>query len=209
MVSLFDPRLVELYSQHTLESHDLSTIYDLAANDSNNDVESWSFEQLLGFTVHLLLTTQSSAVQEQLSQLIPKLGSVAVLPLLKILDRIEPHNPLYSVAWQSLNQIELYPLAIGLDQTITLDTAELSALAIQVLAPLTQVDEPSVLLLLHQLISPKTWQLLQLNSLEESSSLIADIVQCDRSLKVSVISHRDHQPSVLTETPDYPRLEII
>ncbi|MEL6491804.1 MAG: hypothetical protein AAFQ95_17745 [Cyanobacteria bacterium J06621_3] len=77
-----------LQAQHTLEQSDWLNIYAIAQTENNSqaqsEIDSFGFEQFLGFTCHLFVTTGSQQSREQLATILPKFGSIAVFPLLKI-----------------------------------------------------------------------------------------------------------------------------
>lgn len=172
MPALPKTHLISLHSQHSIQSHDLLTVWNLAqAEGMAEGCESHcSFEQFLGLAIHLLVTTQSQQTREQLAQQLTKFGSAAVLPVAKILYRMDPQSRLRVLAQQILDQMEPYPLIIGLSQVLDRETDEdLRAIAVQMLMNLIQNHERPVLLLLPKLVSQTTWRLLKRHLLAEIS----------------------------------------
>lgn len=170
MPTLLDDRLVSLHSQHSLDSHALFEICALANAEGMVDaIDSYSFKDFLGLTIHLFVTTQSQETREQLALQLPKFGSEVVLPLLKIVCRIQSQKNLQSLTQQSLEKISLYPRIIGLSQVLDREVdSSLRAMATQQLLQLIQANQPSILLLLPRLVSKRTWHLLKVKLLQES-----------------------------------------
>ena len=163
MSNMVNSGFVELHSQHTLQHADWMTISGLAkAENLGECFLSWDFEDFLGLAVYLFVTTQSKDTREQLSQLLPKFGSAAVLPLLKILCKKEifVEKTIPTLAQQSLTKMAPYPLVIGLNQVLNLKAqGDLKAAALQILRRLLQSCEPSTIVVLSQLLSDTNRQL--------------------------------------------------
>ncbi|MEO0394911.1 MAG: hypothetical protein AAF243_02860 [Cyanobacteria bacterium P01_A01_bin.137] len=171
MPTLFDTHLIDLHSQPSIQGHDLLTICALAESEGMvESIESYSFDQFLGLTIHLFVTTQSQDTREQLAQQLTKFGSAAVLPLIKILWRMRSHSSLQLLAQNSLEQMAPYSLIIGLSHFLDRETNDdLREIATQMLVNLMQDPNRSVLLSLPKLVSSKTWRLLKLHLLAEKS----------------------------------------
>ncbi|MEM1252301.1 MAG: hypothetical protein AAGI69_07695 [Cyanobacteria bacterium P01_H01_bin.21] len=171
MSTLLDTRLVALYSQHSIQYGDLLEIYELSTTETTvESIDTYRFDELLGLVVHLFVTTQSQQIREKLSALLPKFGSAAVLPLLKILCHLPAQASIHSLAQQSIADIAVYPLIIGLDQVLAYETNELvQKAAIQKLMHITRDNESSILLVLPKLVSQNTWGLIKVQLLRDSS----------------------------------------
>ncbi len=75
----------KLEAQHGLQGEDWLSICTLSeVKGIFESAQSWSFEEFLGFTLHLFITTDSPHVRAQVAQKLPKFGSRIVLPLIKI-----------------------------------------------------------------------------------------------------------------------------
>lgn len=168
MPTLLDTQLSALYSQHSLQNQDLLTIVTLAkAEDVVDNIETYGFDDFLGLTIHLFVTTQSQQVREQLALKLPKFGSAVVLPLVKILCRMQTRDQVQLLAQQSLDKMVVYPLIIGLGQVLDRETDEtLRTTAVHLLTKLVQENDQSFLLVIPKLVSSKTWHLLKLQLLE-------------------------------------------
>ncbi|ESA38354.1 hypothetical protein N836_02310 [Leptolyngbya sp. Heron Island J] len=157
MSTLIGSSFVALHSQHTLQYADWLAVYTLAKDEGVGEhLDSYDCENFLGLAVYLFITTQSQGTREQLSRLLPKFGSAIVLPLLKILYRkeifVEQNIPM--LAQQSLNEMAPYPLMIGLNQVLDLNLQDaLKTVALQMVQQLLQSCEPSVYVVLSQLLS--------------------------------------------------------
>ena len=157
MSILIGSGFVALHSQHTLQHADWLAVYALAYDEGVGEcLAAYDFEDFLGLSVYLFITTQSPGTRQQLSQLFPKFGSAIVLPLLKILCRkelfVEQNIPM--LAQQSLNEMTPYSLIIGLNRALDLTGQNnLKALTLQTVNQLLQSCEPSVHLVLSQLLS--------------------------------------------------------
>ena len=201
MSTLFDTRLVALHSQHCLQSQDMLKICDLArAEGMAEEFENYSFDTFLGMVIHMLITTESQHTREQLSQQLPKFGSAAVSPLLKILYRPQTQPNIRTLAQASLNKIDLYSLIIGLSQLLDNETDNtLRSAAVQQLIKLIAGHNQSVLLVLPKLVSTKTWQILKLQLLTQTPYPKVNIGDCDRNLssKPEDTFNQESQPHLL------------
>ncbi|MGD1952522.1 MAG: hypothetical protein ACFB14_23195 [Leptolyngbyaceae cyanobacterium] len=170
MSTLLDTRLIALYSQHSIQYGDLLEIYELSTAETTVEcIDTYRFDELLGLVVHLFVTTQSQQTRKKLSTLLPKFGSAAVLPLLKILCRLPAQASVHTLAQQSIADMAVYALIIGLDQVLVYETDELlQKAAIQKLMHIMQDNESSILLVLPKLVSQKTWGLIKLQLLQDS-----------------------------------------
>jgi len=165
-MTISDTYLIDLLSQHSLESDDLNLICELSAVDNAvSKVENWSFEQFFGLTVYMFVTTESAPIRRQLARIIPKFGSRAVLSLIKIVHQTELSAELQLLARQGLDQISHYGLAHGLSQVLATDSPY-EPFVLKTLATLAQeLDEP-ILLLVSQLLAPSRWRVLEARLLE-------------------------------------------
>ncbi|MEM9808341.1 MAG: hypothetical protein AAF959_24015 [Cyanobacteria bacterium P01_D01_bin.56] len=192
MVNMMDPGFVALHSQHSLQHADWMKIADLAkAENVGKCFDSWNFEEFLGLTVYLFVTTQSQHTREQLSQILPKFGSTAVLPLLKILLKKEvfAEKAIPTLAQQSLNNMTAYALVIGANQVLDLKFQDdLKAIALEVLQQLLQSCEPSTNLVLAQLLSDTNRQLVS-----QSSTSTLSKRTTKRHSEVAELNHRTVQ----------------
>ncbi|MEL6230226.1 MAG: hypothetical protein AAFR24_09975 [Cyanobacteria bacterium J06627_3] len=188
MSTLFDTHLVALHSQHSIQSHDLLMIFDLAeAEGMVENIDSYSFDDLLGLTVHLFVTTQSPSIREQLALQLSKFGSAAVLPLIKILCRVQSIDNIQLLVQKSLETLAIYPLIIGLGQVLDHEVdISLRTVAMQLLIQLIQENDQSVLLILPKLVSKRTWQLIKLQLLAESPYPKFNTTCVDKSFRVQV-----------------------
>ena len=172
MPTLFDTHLIDLHSQPSIQSHDLLTICALAESEGMvESIDSYSFDQFLGLTIHLFVTTQSQDIRQQLAQHLTKFGSAAVSPMVKILWQMRSHSSLQLLAQDSLEQMDPYALIIGLSHVLDRETDDdLRTVAIKMLVTLMMQDsEQSVLLLLPKLVSDTTWRLLKRHLLAEKN----------------------------------------
>lgn len=202
MPTLLDDRLVSLHSQHSLDSHALLKIGALADAEGMVDaIDSYSFKDFLGLTIHLFVTTQSQETREQLAQQLPKFGSEVVLPLLKIVCRIQSQTSLQSLAQRSLEKIALYPRIIGLSQVLDREAdIALRAVAVQHLLQLIQANQPSILLLLPRLVSEETWHLLKVRLLQESPYPKFNLGADDSRYSMqSIVPKQDKQQHIQTK----------
>lgn len=135
MHSLSNAQRIILQAQHTLQGADLTAICNLASVEGADidslwtSIVSWDFEQLLGFTLHLFITAESSEVQNQVAQLLPKFGSQIVRPLIKITHHFhEPscheNSNLSALTQQSIQQINPQALSLGFAETLMGNNAE-------------------------------------------------------------------------------------
>ncbi|MEO1400365.1 MAG: hypothetical protein AAFV72_03820 [Cyanobacteria bacterium J06635_1] len=188
--------LIALHSQHTLQRDALLSLYRFAnAEGISESLESWSFDEILGFTFHLFVTTKSPQLREQLSQLLPKFGSEAVRPLVKIANHFQPTSDLGKLALQSLEKVAPYPLVIGLSQVLENDSDdELRPMVISRLVNLMRGEDDAIFWLLSQLLSEENQQLLAIKSLEEVSDFDTQAGSVEAPLRLSVITHQDAQP---------------
>ena len=171
MSTLLDTRLIALYSQHSIQYGDLLEIYELSTTETTvESLDTYRFDELLGLVVHLFVTTQSQKTREKLSALLPKFGSAAVLPLLKILCHLPAQASVHPLAQQSIADMMVYSLIIGLDQILMGEADELlQKAAIQRLMHIIRDNQSSILLVLPKLVSQNTWSLIKLQLLQESS----------------------------------------
>ncbi len=195
MSNFIDSDFVALHSQHVLQYADWMSISDLAkAENVSECFDAWDFEDFLGLAVYLFVTTQSQGTREKLSQLLPKFGSAAVLPLLKILGRKETFakKNIPMLAQHSLNNMAPYPLAIGLNQVLEQKAQnDLTVVALQRLRQLLQSCEPSTCLVLSQLISDANWQLVSEVAVSKLPTYaLANRKQHKRSSEGAVLEHR-------------------
>lgn len=188
MPTLFDTHLIDLHSQPSIQGHDLLTICALAnAEGMVESIDSYSFDQFLGLTIHLFVTTQSQDTREQLAQQLTKFGSAAVSPLIKLLWRMRSHSSLQLLARNSLEQMAPYSLMIGLSHVLDRETNDdLRTIAIQMLLNLMQDSNRSVLLSLPKLVSAKTWRLLKLHLLAEKTYSTDETSCLNQSLPVDM-----------------------
>ena len=156
-----DTYLIDLLSQHSLQSDDLQLICELAAvKDLVSQAENWSFEQFFGLTVYMFVTTESSQVRHQLADVIPTFGSRAVLSLIKIVHQPTLPAELQILARQCLDQIAPYGLAYGLNQVLAAGS-EYETFVLKTLAELAHKSDESIMLLLSQLVTPARWRTLE------------------------------------------------
>lgn len=200
MPTLFDAHLVALYSQHSIQSQDLLKICDLAkTEDMIANLETYSFDNFLGLTIHLFVTTQSQHTREQLALQLPKFGSAVVSPLIKILCRLQMQKDVYALTQKSLNNIELYPLIIGLSQLLDHEVDNtLRAIAVQQLMQLIEASNQSVLSVLPRLVSQRTWRILKLQLLAKTPYPRFNLGDCDRSFSSQTNStlNQEKQPHI-------------
>ncbi|MEO0430808.1 MAG: hypothetical protein AAF151_03850 [Cyanobacteria bacterium J06656_5] len=188
MPTLFDTHLIDLHSQPSIQSHDLLTICALAESEGMSEsLESYSFDQFLGLTIHLFITTQSQDTREQLAQQLTKFGSAAVAPMVKILWRMGSHRSLQLLAQNSLQQMAPFALIIGLSHVLDRETDDgLRTVAIQMLVKLMQDPEQSVLLSLPKLVSDMTWRLLKRHLLAEKNCPTDEVICFSHNLPVEM-----------------------
>lgn len=118
-MSLSAAQSSELEAQHSLQGEDWLSICTLSGVEGVfESAQSWSFEEFLGFTLHLFITADSAHVRAQVAQKLPKFGSRIVLPLVNILHHFQAiantqtdaqtsalASDVSALAAQSLNQI--------------------------------------------------------------------------------------------------------
>lgn len=202
MPTLQDTHFAALHSQHTLQQADLFAIYAFANHEGMNEtIDSYSFEDFLGLTVYLFITSPSQDAREQLAQLLSKFGSAAVLPLLKILckkDLLVEKN-IQPLVQQTLSQMAPYPLAIGISQILDQNVNdELKTVSLQVLKQLIQTCESPTRLELSQVFSETAWNRIE-DLLSQNSS---DAVVAEPELSIHVpntANHKHHQR--VSDTP--------
>ena len=191
MSTLIGSDFVALHRQHTLQHADWLAVYALAKDEGVGErLDSYDFEDFLGLSVYLFITTQSQQTREQLSQVLPKFGSAIVLPLLKILCRkeifVEQRIPI--MAQQSLNAMAPYPLMIGLNQVLDLNAQDaLKAIALQTVKELLQSYEPSVQLVLSQLLSETNRRLVSEGSISQLPDRVPSMAEFKHDSNASVL----------------------
>ncbi len=80
----------ELQAQHSLQGEDWLSICTLSGVEGIvENAQDWSFEEFLGFTLHLFITTDSAHVRAQVARKLPKFGSRIVPPLIRILHHFQ------------------------------------------------------------------------------------------------------------------------
>lgn len=165
MTILLSSHFITLHSQHCLTHADLLKIYQLATLEEMDEcIDSFSFEEFLGLVVYMLVTTQSKDSREQLCGLLPKFGSAAVLPLLKVLSHQDSiaSEKLSPLIHKSLHGMEGYALIIGLDQVLHQNLAnDLKTLALEMLRQRLQLLEQAELSLLPQMLSDATLEMVK------------------------------------------------
>lgn len=179
MPTLQDTRFIALHSQHTLQQSDFLAICAIANQEYVEDlIDSYSFEDFLGLTVYLFITTPSQDTRKQLARLLSKFGSAAVSPLLKILCKKEflVEENIQVLTQQTLSQMAPYPLVIGIAQTLAQEVnGELETAALQLLKQLIQTCEPATRLALSQLFSETIWKKIEdFSSNHSSRSVVTD-----------------------------------
>ena len=176
MPTLLSNPLTILHSQHSLQHADLLTIYNLASLENiDDDLDSFSFAELLGLTIYSFVTTQSQDSRKHLSNLLPKFGSAVVLPLLRVLSRKDSlvSENLPGLAQKSLNEMGCYPLLIGLDQVLTQSMEnDLKTVALEVLRQRLQLIKQHELSFLPQILSQTTLELIKDLLLSETGCTI-------------------------------------
>ncbi|MEO0457670.1 MAG: hypothetical protein AAF152_13985 [Cyanobacteria bacterium P01_A01_bin.114] len=183
---------IALYSQPSLQGSDLRDLLTLAkAQDIIEDTENWCLDQWLGLTMHLLMTSRAPQTQNHLAQILPKFGSRAVFPLVKLLHI--SWEALQKLALQSLRGFEQYSLAIGLVPLLKTDKT-LRPVVRQLLIDLNKSnDAPAdtstgtptgtpIVLALARLLSTEDWQTLELQSLLTSLAPLAESTKKQRDL---------------------------
>ncbi|MEM8505518.1 MAG: hypothetical protein AAF716_20495 [Cyanobacteria bacterium P01_D01_bin.1] len=176
-----------LHTQHTLQSKDILLICQLAsatdtAEDTLEQIQSWSFEQFFGFTCHLFVTTESSTVRQQLAELFPKFGKIAILSLVKIVyffdlqrDQVSlaPRFPteVQHLAITALENMSAHSLAVGIAQVIEEDThGTLRSTVVSLIARAFYKSEEDILSLLSHHLSKDSWYAIETSLIDELSS---------------------------------------
>lgn len=180
MTTLSNAQKIALYTQHSLDSTDWQRICQLAnvENGSKQQVqklESLSFEQFFGLAVHTFISTESTATRQQLSELLPKFGSRAVLSLFKILFHCKSEfasfnivnaHELNALTRASLKRIEPVAFVMGLDSALADKAAKaLMPLIIEELVSAIREDDGTILTLLPRLLSVDSWNQIKTNLL--------------------------------------------
>ncbi|MEL6263500.1 MAG: hypothetical protein AAFR12_20810 [Cyanobacteria bacterium J06626_6] len=185
MLTLSDTYGLELHAQHTLQCTDYLLIAQLANRESQRagdaqalleQLSTWTFEQFFGFTCHLFITTEFAETREQLSRILPKFGSHAVLSLFKVAHHFYPRSEVKQLALQSLQSMAFHPLAVGISQILESDAAdEMLPIITPRLVQLLSQHQEQLLKLLAEQLSLSTWEKLEAHltlSLSDESSLV-------------------------------------
>lgn len=160
----------QLHTQHSIQGEDLLKICSLAsfgegAEEIFEKVSALKFEQFFGFACHLFVTTDSLAVREELANILPKFGSIAVLSLLKITHHFQHHPQNRSVAHlatHSLTKMALQPLAMGLADTISsAESDEILSTLVSTLIQLTYHHEEALFTLIEQQTPAARWNIVK------------------------------------------------
>jgi len=176
-----------LHTQHTLQSQDILLICQLASTTANAEhtleqIQSWSFEQFFGFTCHLFVTTESSSVRQQLADLFPKFGKIAILSLVKIvyffdLQRTQASSAarfpteVQHLSLVALENMSAQNIATGLAQAIEEDThGTLRPTIVSLIARVFYNNEEDILSLLSQHLSKDSWYAIETSLIDELSS---------------------------------------
>ncbi|MDV3353358.1 hypothetical protein D0962_05830 [Leptolyngbyaceae cyanobacterium CCMR0082] len=169
MSILFDASLVALHSQHSIQSQDLWEICACAHDEGVDDnFSTYSFDDFLGLTVHLFITTQAQQVRQQLALKLHKFGSAIVSPLIKTLHQMQTQEEIQLLVQQSLDRLAPHALIIGLSQLLEHEIDNtFRTTAMQRLMDLIHAGDQTVLLVLPKLVSTKTWRLVKLQQLQE------------------------------------------
>lgn len=187
MTALSTANCETLHTQHTLQSPDILLICRLAsttanAEDTLEQIQSWSFEQFFGFTCHLFVTTEASDVRQQLARLFPKFGKIAILSLVKIvyffdLQRSQPTVTtcfpieVQHLALSALESMSAQSLTIGLAEVIEEDTyGILRPTIVSLIARAFYKQEEDILSLLSQHLSKGSWYAIEASLIDELSS---------------------------------------
>lgn len=175
MPSLSQVQLNTLHSQHTLASADLLKICQLAQVEGlAESLESWSFEQFFGFSLHLFITTESAATRAAVAQLLPKFGSGIVLPLVKISHHFQAKGEISRLAQQSLGAIAPRTLLLGIKEVLETPNADsLKPILVKVLANLSNQSAATVLILFPEILQDEAGQALKQAFLTERNHIIA------------------------------------
>ncbi len=185
-----------LHAQHSLQSQDLLLICQLSdVENAVEETQSFTFKQFFGFACHLFITTDSSDVRKQLSDLFPKFGQIAVLSLVKIAHyfdscdgkvapaesriqaRLKRHSKprfqteVQQLALQALENMPTQTLAVGLAQVIEEDTQGiLRQTVVSLLARTFYINEEDILSLLSQHLSEDSWNAIETDLIQALSS---------------------------------------
>lgn len=171
MLTTEDASSTQLSAQHVLKGEDLLQICSLAhrslsstatttAEQLLEQISTFSFEQFFGFTCHLFITTDVPEVREQLAELLPKFGSIAVFSLVKIAYYFQDTTAIHRLALQSLETMPVQPLSIGLAGVIEehSEAALMPKVVVPSLIRLIEHYGEAILLLLSQQLSTAHWQ---------------------------------------------------
>lgn len=163
MTTLGDPRLIALHRQHTVQNDDVLTLYHLAKTEGiSEDLESLNFEQVLGLSCYLFVTTRSIYTRQKLSHILPRFGSDVVGPLVRVLNHFQPSSELGKLALQSLGRISSTTLAIGLSDLLAHESPdEFKSTALQLLAELLHRSGDDVRFWVSRLVPVKYWRSLE------------------------------------------------
>ena len=172
MLNLSDRYGIQLHAQHSLQSEDILRICSLASIEESTEktfekVSTLNFEQFFGFTFHLFITTESLAVREELSRILPRFGSLSVLSLLKAIHHFNSHpeadNHIVQLATRSLEAMELPPLVVGLANTITAhENDEMLGTLVPILIQLTYRHGGNLFSLIEQQTVAERWNILRI-----------------------------------------------
>ncbi|MEM9089285.1 MAG: hypothetical protein AAGC93_11120 [Cyanobacteria bacterium P01_F01_bin.53] len=173
---------IALAEQHMLQSDDLMQICHLAnVAGIVESLESWSFEQFFGFTLHLFITTESSEIRTQVAQILPKFGSKIVLPLVKISHHFQGKSRLHEANTQGHYQVSMLAqqsavkltpeaLCFGLQAVLlSQDAAMLLPVVGEILIKLPEQRHRTVLSCLNQLLPEKEYGMLEHQLVTECS----------------------------------------
>ncbi|MGC1219438.1 MAG: hypothetical protein WA883_18340 [Phormidesmis sp.] len=171
----------ELNAQHTIQSEDLLAICAIASRETSIDnifeqISTWRFEQFFGLACHLFITTKSQQSRIQLSNLLPKFGSIAVVSLIKIAHHFSAstfaRNEVGQLAVDSLKEMPLQTLVIGLAPVIKdKGSYELMPTLVPVLIVLAAHHQAPLFSDLAQQLPAGVWNTLQAKLLRELSAL--------------------------------------
>ncbi|NJM96128.1 MAG: hypothetical protein HC800_01945 [Phormidesmis sp. RL_2_1] len=177
MTTLSSDYLRMIQSQHSLQGADLALICHLAQVEGTpvenllEKVQSWRFEQFLGFTLHLFITTESPRVRVQLAKLLPKFGSSVVRSLVKIVYHFKPTSAVGKLAQKSLHHMPLKSLMIGLIPVFELDNVDaFMPIVRQELTQRARYNGESVLLSLAEFFTSGNLAIARAHALRKHSS---------------------------------------
>ncbi|MGB7088335.1 MAG: hypothetical protein WBD47_22460 [Phormidesmis sp.] len=201
MSPLSTAQLTALHDQHSIQGDDLALICHLANVEGIFEgIESWSFEQFLGFTLHVFITTDSQYVREQIALKLPKFGSVVVRSLIKIAHHAQSSSNVKALALQSLDSMAPYSVVIGLARMLEDESAsDLSPIVIRSLATRVRKSDKKILRLLPQLLSQQNWQLVKAHIFPKISysGLRARVTNGGEPLRIPLVVNQadiDRQP---------------